>query len=36
MHSRMQDNQIGPNKKLGLAPGDMAKLPPSIITKQYF
>jgi hypothetical protein len=31
----MQDDQIGP-KIVGLAPADMAKLPPSIIPTQFF
>jgi hypothetical protein len=32
MHLRMQDDQIGP-EIVGLAPDDMAKLSPFIITK---
>jgi hypothetical protein len=32
MHLCMQDDQIG-EKIVGLAPADMARLPPSIITK---
>jgi hypothetical protein len=35
MHFYMQDDQIGP-KIVGLAPADIAGLPPSIITKIYF
>jgi hypothetical protein len=35
MHLRMQDNQMGP-KFVRLAPADMARLPPSIITKYIF
>jgi hypothetical protein len=31
----MQDNQIGP-KIVGLAPADMARLPPSIIPTKIF
>jgi hypothetical protein len=31
----MQDNQIAP-KIAALAPPDMARLPPSIVTKIYF